>query len=1041
MSGLIRFFVQRPLFANLLTLLVIGGGILVTMNVRREAFPQVEFGIVTVETLWPGASPSEVERLVTTPIERAVKGVDGIKELGSVSVENRSILVIELDTNLSSKELDDAVRDIERQVAQVRDLPDDSDPPTVREMESRQTPIIEVNMSGKDERVVREKAKDLEDLLLDLRGVAQVAKVGWRERQFLVEVRPEKLRHLEVSLPEISRALAGRNVNLPGGKIRAKGDEWLIRAVGEFETTKDLEPVIVRANDLGGHIRVRDVAEVRDALAEQTVINRSRGNRSIDLVVIKKADGDAITTVDEVRATVDAFAAKTPEVELAFTNDFSVFVRRRLSIVLNNAWMGLGLVLGTLLLFLSPRISFWTAIGIPFALLCTILTMQVLGMTVNLITMMGFILVIGMLVDDAICVAENVHRYRQQGLTPEEASVRGTAEVMGPVAGSVLTTMAAFLPLAFMTGIFGKFIWAIPVIVILALGFSFLEAMIALPSHLAGGRKEGVVATKRERFEVVANAYAWIVGKLLTVRYAVALGVAALLGGAAFLASTMDVKLFSAEGIEVFLVRAQASAGTPLEETEKRFLAVEKAIAGLPEVELDSYTSQIGIQQQDPNDPFTKRGSHYAQSKVYLHPEAQRTRTAEEIIEALRAELGTEHGFERLYFARLNPGPPVGKPVSAKFLADDFETLDELERMAREEIAKIDGVVDVESDLEPGKKELRVFVNEAAAAEAGVSPQDVAMSVRAAFDGLVPTKVRKLDEEIEVRVLFPEGDRSRGRAALSDVRVPNRLGYLIPLENLATVREDVGFTSIKHSGGKRTITLSADVDASKTSSFRANALLQPKLLERMQEFPEARISFTGEDEDTKESFQNLGRAFLLASGLIFLIIASVFGSVAQPSLVMITIPIGLAGVVFAFFLHGQPLGFMAMMGCVGLAGVVVNNAIVLIDFVNANRAAGMDRRTSIVDAARVRLRPILLTSVTTLAGLMPTAYGIGGDDPFVKPMALALGWGLAFSLLMTMFTLPSMILILDDIVSLPGWIAAKLRRRAPVADVEPSAGS
>lgn len=1024
MTGLIRFFVNRRLFANLLTLLVIGGGILVTMNVRREAFPQVEFGIVTVETVWPGASPSEVERLVTTPLERAVKGIDGIKELGSVSVENRSILVIELDTNLASGEIDEAVRDIERQVATVRDLPDDADPPTVREMESRQTPIIEVNMSGKDERVVRERARDLEDELVDLRGVAQVAKVGWRERQFLVEVKPEALRRLEVSLPEIARALTGRNVNLPGGKIKAKGDEWLIRAVGEFETPEDIEPVIVRANDLGGHIRVRDVATVRDALSDVTVVNRSRGNRSIDLVVIKKADADAITTVDEVRTTVDAFAKKHGDVELAFTNDFSIFVRRRLSIVVNNAWMGLGLVVAALLLFLSPRISFWTAVGIPFSLFCTILTMQVLGMTLNLITMMGFILVIGMLVDDAICVAENVHRYRQQGMNARDASVRGASEVMAPVAGSVLTTMAAFAPLAFMTGIFGKFIWAIPVIVILALGYSYLEAMIALPSHLAGGRT--VASSKKERFDVIANAYGWVIGKLLTLRYAVALGVAVLLAGAGLLASTMDVKLFGAEGIEVFLVRAQASAGTPLEETEKRFLEVEKAIAALPAEELDSYTSQIGIQQQDPNDPFTKRGSHYAQAKVYLHPEVNRTRTADEIIEALRSAIGTEHGFERFYFARLNPGPPVGKPVSVRFLADDFETLDELERMAREEIAKIDGVVDVESDLEPGKKELRVFVNEAAAAEAGVSPTDVAMSVRAAFDGLVATKVRTLDEEIEVRVLFPEEDRTRGRAALSDVRVPNRMGYLIPLKSLATVREDVGFTSIKHSDGKRTITLSGDVDPARTSSFRANAALQPALVERMKEFPEAQVSFTGEDEDTKESFQNLGRAFILAAGLIFLIIASVFGSIAQPSLVMLTIPLGLAGVVFAFFLHGQPLGFMAMMGCVGLAGVVVNNAIVLIDFVNANRAGGMDLRTSIVDAARVRLRPILLTSVTTLAGLMPTAYGIGGNDPFVRPMALALSWGLAFSLLMTVFTLPSMILILDDLVAIPGWIAGEL---------------
>lgn len=1031
MTGVIRFFVRRPLFANLLTFLVLLLGIGAALGIQREAFPKVDFGIITVTTVWPGASPAEVERLVTTPLERETKGIDGVKRNNSVSVENRSLLVFELEADLDAEAKRQTIDDIKQAVENVRDLPTDAEPPLVVEMKSTQMPIIEVNLSGTDERVVRDAAKDLEDVLLDVDGVATVAKRGWREREVLVEVDPANLRRYHVSLTEVAAALAGRNVNLPGGKIEAEGDEWLVRAVGEFEGAADIEPVIIRANDMGGWVQVKDVARVRDALEEVTTINRAGGNRSIDLVVIKKTSADVIDLVDEVRAAVDGF--KAPDgVEMAFTNDFSIFVRRRLGIVVNNALIGLGLVVIALLLFLSPRVSFWTALGIPFSLMATLLTMQFLGMQVNLITMMGFILVIGMLVDDAVVVGENVFRHRLAGLPPEEASVRGASEVVAPIAGSVLTTMAAFAPLAFMGGIFGKFVWAIPVVVIVALAFSFVESLIALPAHIAaqGGRVGTVGERKRTRFDAVSDAYAALVRRLLRFRYLVAVGVAGVVGLAAVLATRMDFQLFSNEGIEQFMVRAQTAAGTPLEETERRFRRVEEAIESLPEGELDAYTAQIGIQQQDPNDPFTRRGSHYAQAMVYLTPEGSRDRTADEIVEALRAEITSlDLGFERVYFAKINPGPPVGKPISVRFAADEFETLHRLEDMAREELSKIPGIVDLESDLEAGKKELRIKVKEAAAAEAGLSASDIAASVRASFDGVVATKIRKLDEEIDVKVLFPESDRTRGRTALRDVRIPNRQGYLVPLSAVADVEEAVGFSAIKHNDAERVVTITGDVDPAVTSSFRANQVLQPIMQERVREFPGVTVSFTGEDEDTQESFGNLAQAFVVAAALIFLIIASVFGSIWQPLLVMMTIPIGICGVIFAFYAHGKPLGFLSMMGIIALAGVVVNSTIVLVDFVNGRRAEGASLDDSIVEAARTRLRPILLTSTTTLLGLLPTAYGIGGRDPFVMPMALALSWGLAFSLLIATFAMPPAIRILDDVLAFPGWVVGTLTGR------------
>jgi multidrug efflux pump subunit AcrB len=429
----------------------------------------------------------------------------------------------------------------------------------------------------------------------------------------------------------------------------------------------------------------------------------------------------------------------------------------------------------------------------------------------------------------------------------------------------------------------------------------------------------------------------------------------------------------------------------------------------------------------------------------------------------------------------------VGPPISLQFKAETFQELKALEAMAREEIAKVPGIIDVDTDLEPGKKELHVVVNDAAAAEAGVSAADIAMAVRASFDGQIATVIRKLDEEVDVKVLFPEADRKRGAGALADVRVPNRRGYLIPLRSLASIREDVGFTSIKHDGGQRIVTITANVEENTGTSVAANQALQPLIAARMKEFPRATVSYTGEFEDTQESMIRLAKSFGVAAGAIFLILATTFGSstshmtenwtvrlrgrvfynplrlvfammrfavvvattiygyVSRPALVMLSIPIAGCGVIFAFALHGQPLGFMMIMGSVALAGVVVNNSIVLVQFaVRGIRDEGLEVGEAILEAARIRLRPMMLTSVTTLVGLLPTAYGWGGDDPFVRPMALSLSWGVAFSLMMTVLAMPSTILIFEgDFVKVFGfvWKAVDWAERAVFGDEPPAAPS
>lgn len=1069
MRSLIAFFVRRRLFANLFTFSIIAMGLLTAFFfTRREAFPAVDFDVVTIMTVWPGASPSEVERLVTLPLEQDLEGVDNLETVTSVSVENRSVVVVEMNPDMSDEKQRDTVEKIQTVVNQIRDLPEDAETPIVTELSNDEWPVIELAISGDDERVIRGVAEDLEDQLLELDEVSAIAKAGWRDRQILVEVNPKTLQAYHLSLAEIAAAVRGRNVNVPGGRLKAPADEWLVRSVGEYKTADDIKPVIIRANDYGRYIQVQDVADVRDEFVEETVINRSRGKRSIDFTIIKKSDADVIRMVDVVREEVKKFeAAGLPAgVELSLRNDASYFVRRRLGILINNAIIGLLFVVVSLLIFLSLRVSFWTALGIPFSALAALMVLQWSGLTLNLISMMGFIIVIGMLVDDAVVVAENVHRHRERGLSVEEASVSGAAEVAGPIAGSVLTTMAAFLPLAFMGGIFGKFIYAIPVVVSLALAASWLESMIALPAHLAHestvwarlrarlGLPPKPIATRASRFQKLADWYAdRLVGLTIrpVARWVVVFGIGGVVLFAAGLATTMKVELFSGDGIEVFMLRAEAKAGTPLEETEELFKPIENIVAALPDNELDTYSSQIGIQRQNPTDPFTKRGSHYAQAMVFLHPESKRDRKVDEITEAIRSQIPEDSGFDKIYFTKINPGPPVGAPVMIRFDADEFETLRAVDDMVRAEMQKIKtdkpveeppkgriqrllwtfsdketrkapAIFDVESDLEAGKKELHVRVDDGAAAEAGLTASEIAFGVRAAFDGAPASQIRTLDEEIDIKVLFPQNVRESGVSALTQVRIPNRRGYMIPLGSVAKIEQEVGFTSIKHYDGRRTMTITADIDPS-TTAVEVNKQLEPAIRARLAEdFPNVGADFSGEVSDTNESFARLGMAGLVAILIIFVIVATVFNSITRPVIVMLSIPVAVCGVIFAFFLHGQPLGFMTILGTIGLAGVVVNNQIVFVQFVNRAEEEGAKIGDAIQEAARVRLRPMMLTSVTTLVGLLPVAYGLGGSDPFVRPMALALGWGVAFSLLMTLVGLPSLIYVIDDVTRLPKWV-------------------
>ncbi|MBL7069592.1 MAG: efflux RND transporter permease subunit [Candidatus Omnitrophica bacterium] len=1036
---LAEFSVKQSLFINLLSVFVIIAGCVAAIGMSREAFPNISFDRIMVTTAYPGASAEEVEKLVTIPLEKELNEVDDVEEMRSSSIEGLSTIVIKLEADVKNK--DDVVNDIQKAVDRVKNLPKDIyDDPLVADRESKHVPMIGIALSGQlEEKAIQRIAEDLEDEILDVDGVATIRRYGWRDQEMWVEVDPDKLREYHMSTEEIMESLKRRNISIPGGSILHGSEEFNIRTTGEFYTKEEIEKVVIRANDTGNWIRVSDVASVKDTFHDEDLINKAFGTRCVYLLVIKKGSADAIDVVSRVKEVVDDFEKKQPaELKLAYVDDLSFYIKRRLSTLGRNGIIGFILVVVSLLTFLNRRVALVTALGIPIAFLATFIVMSFLGYSINLITMFGLIVVLGMLVDDGIIIAENCYRYMEGGMPPREAAIVGTQEVIKPVTATILTTMATYTPLMMMTGILGQFIKYIPIVIVIALAASMFEAFIILPSHIADfvkikKDKTGKVFSKKNTvwFQKLLGFYTRLLTGAITRRYRVCIGVFLTFLVCLVLAvKVMPFELFSSRGVEIFFVRGEAKIGTPLSETNRYISKVEDEILRLPKKELDTFITQVGMIAEDPDSPHVRRGSHLVQIVVYLTPEGGRKRSASEIIDDIRAKTKDIKGFERLYYEKVRHGPPVGKPVAIKIRGEHHKTMEEIAGRFKTFLGTIRGVSDVNDDYQLGKEEIMVVVDEDAATNAYLTVGEVAGSVRNAFEGGIATSIKreKAAEEIDVLVRFPEDVRN-SLEAFDKILIPNKFGNLIPLNRIASFERRRGVFAIGHLDGKKVINVSADVDTEIIKSVEANRIVMNKFKTIEEEYPGYAVKYGGEQEETAKSMRSLSKAFILAFILVFMILATNFKSLVQPLVVMVAIPFGIIGVVIMFLFHREPFSFLAIIGIVGLSGVVVNDSIVLVDFINRLREKGIDRRHSIIEAGQLRLRPVILTTITTVLGLMPVAYGIGGSDPILIPMALAMCWGLAFSTALTLIVIPCIYAIIDD-------IALKVTHRSTVLPSE-----
>jgi len=1024
MKAIIGFLVERGLVVNLISIFLVALGLATAVLINREAFPNVNLDRIQVDIVYPGANPEEVERLTITPIEQELKALNGIDKMTSVAFPGSGRIVLELDPEASNRArlASDTQLAIDRATLPA-DLPEQ---PRVLEIDGSVIPIIQVAVSAPLTPLELKRLGDrLRDDLLEIEGVARVAVQGERKAEIRVVVDPDALRRHRVGIGEVAATLRNWNINAPGGDIDTDEGQQAVRIVGEFDSAEDAANVMLRANERGGGIRLGDIARVVETLEEPRRVYDVEGKPALALIVLKKSDADIIATVDRVRAYLDTVPERYGAgIEVAPFQDFSSFARLRLGVLTNNGMVGLALVFISLILFLRPSVALTTTWGLPIVFLTGLFGLYASGITLNLLSMMGFIIVLGMLVDDAIIVGENITYHMEQGMAPRPAAVRGAVELMGPVTATVMTTVVAFAPMFFLSGIIGKFIVAIPAVVITLLLLSWLESFLILPSHVAHVTNPNKHPRERAWLRALENIYAWVLRWALRLRWLTVLLSFGLLGGSIYLALThMSFELFPARGVDQFIVRVTAPPGTSIERMRGYLTDVDREIRTRIRPEhLETTLVVSGEIAVDDGDPLTQRGGRFGQIRAVYIPEVLRPgHSALDDMQRLARELPQLFPEFDIALSEIKPGPPVGRPLEVEITGPDPVAN---EAAARRLIAFLDdvpGVTNVDSGLLPGDEELHIVVNRPVAAYAGIDLSTIAQHVRAAVGGLVVSTTRRGTEEIDVTIRYPEGEGIDQVKQLKQLLVPNQRGGLVPLHKIATLEQQPGFTAIRHKSGVRVVNVAADINAEQITSVEVNRLVAANEQTWLGgERTRVAVNYGGEAEKNRESAVDLAIAFAFALVAIFFILAIQFNNLSYPLIVMLAIPFGAIGIILAFYLHDlywqpMPLSFLSMLGMVALTGVVVNSALVLLVFVQRARRDGMEMLEAIVLAGRRRLRAVILTAATTVAGLLPTAYGWGGMDPFVSPMALALAWGLAFGTGITLITIPATLAVAADV--------------------------
>ncbi|GAU07669.1 efflux RND transporter permease subunit [Desulfoplanes formicivorans] len=1020
-KGPIAWMAGNSVAANLIMIVCLIGGLIVGSHIKQEVFPDFDLDMVSVTVAYPGASPEEVEKGIILPIEEAVQGLDGVDDVTSSASEGSGSVIVEI---VEGENIQRLAQDIQSEVDRITSFPDDAEEPSVT-IVSRKREVVSLALHGaQSDWVLRETAEDLRDRLIQDPNITQVELHGVRDYEISVEVPQENLRRYNLTIAEVAARIDKASVDLPGGGIKTSGGEILVRVKERKDYGREFGKIpIITGND-GTSVLLEDIAEINDGFEDSDIFASFDGQPAVLIDVYRIGDQTPIDVADAVKRNVETFRQILPQgLSLNILKDRSNVYKQRLELLLTNGYMGLGLVFLCLALFLEARLAFWVSMGIPISFLGSLLLLPGFGVTINMISLFAFIITLGIVVDDAIVVGENVYNYHQKGMSFLDAAIQGAREIAMPVTFSVLTNVVTFMPMYFVPGVMGKVFRQIPLVVVSVFAVSLVESLLVLPAHLGhqrDRRRSGITGWMhgmQQRFSkwfihVVKTKYGPFLDLTLKYRYlTMSVGVAILLVTVGYVQSgRMGLTLFPKIEADYAKVTAVLPYGTAVEKTKEiQKILVDAGREVGEENGGDQLVTGIFARIMD--------GGSTSEVRVYLtDPEVRPVSTAD-FTRMWRERVGDLVGLEYITYESDSGGPGSGKSLTVELSHRDINVLEKASAELARELEVYPNVKDIDDGFSPGKRQYDFKIRDSARG-LGLRAEDVARQVRYAFYGAEALRQQRGRNEVKVMVRLPKSERVLEHN-IEELILRTPSGVEIPLREAVTMTPGRAYTTIDRHNGRRTVEVTANVIPQSKANEILNALMAESLPWLVEKYPGLSYGFEGKQADMRESMSSLVEGLLLALLVIYGLLAVPFRSYAQPLIIMVSIPFGIVGAVLGHLLMGYSLSLMSLFGIVALSGVVVNDSLVLINFANRKRQEnGMNAHDAVLSAGVARFRPIILTTLTTFGGLAPMIFETSRQARFLIPMAISLGFGIVFATLITLVLVPSLYMVIVDAIEI-----------------------
>lgn len=1014
-SGPLAWMTKNTVAANILMWFCLIGGVIGFMNMTKEVFPEFELDLVTITVAYPGASPQDVEQGIVLAVEEAISAIEGIVEVNSTANEGSASVVVEIDESEDAQAVYDRIK---QEVDRITTFPGDAEVPNVA-LTARKRGVVTLVVYGEtDELSLRNLAEEVRDGLLQNPGITQVDLAETREQEIHIEVPEAKLNAFGLSLQGIADNIRANVVEVSGGSISTQSGEILLRVSERRDFANEFAALPIVSPVAGTPLKLGDIATVRDGFQDVDKYATFNGKPSIEISVSRIGDQTPIGVSEATQEALERIRPLMPEgVDIAVVSDSSSTYKQRQELLASNALQGLLLVMVLLTLFLDWKLAFWICMGIPTAFLGAMLLLPLFGVTFNMISMFAFIIALGIVVDDAIVAGENIYEYRQQGMSLLDASIQGARDVALPVTFSILTNVAAFAPLLFVPGFLGK-IWAsIPLVVCTVFIISLMEAIFILPAHLAHSKEgAGKFHDWQQRFSknfslFIERRYNPIIQKCVEYRYlSMAMGIALMIVVLAWpISGRMGFELFPQVEADLSEVRAILPLGSTNEQVN---VVRDKIVASaLKTVEATGGEEQsTGI--------YASVNENNITVKTYLTPPGIRPVPTAEFTDQWRKEVGTIPGVETMRFAADSGGPGSGPAFTVQLSHRNVDTLREASEALARELANYPMVSEIDDGFQNGKEQFSFTLKEEAR-RLGLSSNEIGRQVRAAFFGAEALRQQRGRNEIKVLVMRPESEQT-AQTDVRDLLIRTPQGTLVPLHSVVEFDDTRAVANITRRDGRRTISVTANVNPRNQAQQVQATTVQDLMPKLMNDYPGLSYSFAGRQQDFSEATSGLGKGFMVALLMIYVLLAIPFKSYLQPFVVMLAIPFGIFGAILGHLLMGYSISIVSIMGILALAGVVVNDSLVMVDYANEKVRDGMSPYEAICSSGVRRFRPIMLTTVSTFGGLAPMIFETSRQAKFMIPMAISLGYGILFATAITLLLVPCLYLIIDDLRRLFG---------------------